>query len=336
MPRKNIENMMLVVVLSLTFALVGEAHAQSASDSLPDPYTPTENWAKMPPGRTWGAASGLGFDSKGNLWTLDRCGANTCAGKTDAPILEFDRSGQLVKSFGAGMLVFPHGLFVDEHDNVWVTDADGKDGKGQQVFKFSSEGKVLLTLGKAGVTGDGPDTFNRPSGVVIAPNGDIFVADGHGGDSNARVVKFSKDGKFLKTWGKKGSAPGEFNEPHAIAIDAQGRIFVADRGNNRIQIFDQNGEFLDQWTQFGRPSEIFIDHAGMMYVPDNTETRLPEWKRGIRIGTAKDGKLTAFIPDTDQDPAHPSIGAENVAADASGNVYGAEVVRKMIVKYVKH
>jgi DNA-binding beta-propeller fold protein YncE len=149
------------------------------------------------------------------------------------------------------------------------------------------------------------------------------------------VVKFSKDGKFIKAWGKKGSAPGEFNEPHSIAMDAQGRVFVADRGNNRIQIFDQNGEFLDQWMQFGRPSEIFIDRAGMIYVPDNTETRFPEWKRGIRIGTVKDGKVTAFIPDADQDPTHPSIGAENVAADADGNVYGAEVVRKMIVKYVK-
>jgi len=335
MPSETLRKGMLAATLFLACFLTPALRAQSPSDSLPDPYTPILNWAKMPEGRTWGAASGLAFDSKGNLWTLDRCGANTCAGKTDAPVLEFNTSGQLIKSFGSGLFIFPHGIYVDAHDNVWVTDADGKDGKGQQVLKFSPDGKLLMTLGKAGVAGDGPDTFNRPSGVVIAPNGDIFVADGHGGESNARVVKFSKDGKFIKAWGKKGSAPGEFNEPHSIAMDARGRVFVADRGNNRIQIFDQNGKFLDQWMQFGRPSEIFIDRSGMIYVPDNTETRFPEWKRGIRIGTVKDGKVTAFIPDADQDPTHPSIGAENVAADTSGNVYGAEVVRKMIVKYVK-
>src|SRR5205807_10332395 len=134
--------------------------------------------------------------------------------------------------------------------NVWITDAQGKDGKGHQVIKFSPEGKVLLTLGKAGVTGDGADTFNQPSDVVVAPNGDIFVADGHGGNSNARIVKFSKDGKFIKAWGKKGSAPGEFDTPHALAFDSKGRLFVADRANDRIQIFDQDGKFLDQWKQF--------------------------------------------------------------------------------------
>ncbi len=335
MAYKNRARFTLAAALVLTFVLVGGALAQTASDSLPNPYRPIENWAKLPEGRSWGAASGLAFDHQGNLWSLERCGGNSCAGKTEAPILEFDPSGRLVKSFGAGMIVFPHGLFVDGDDNVWVTDADGKDGKGQQVIKFSPDGKVMMTLGKAGVAGDGPDTFNRPSGVVVAPNGDIFVADGHGGDSNARIVKFSKDGKFLKAWGKKGSAPGEFNEPHGIAMDAKGRIFVADRANNRIQIFDQEGKFLEQWTQFGRPSEIFIDNNGTMYVPDNTETRIPEWKRGIRIGSVKDGKVSAFIPDADQDPTHPSIGAENVAADANGNIYAAEVVRKMIKKYVK-
>ena len=192
-------------------------------------------------------------------------------------------------------------------------------------MKFSPEGKLLMTLGKPGVTGDGPDTFNRPSGVVVAPNGDIFVADGHGGDSNARIVKFSKDGKFIKAWGKKGSAPGEFNGPHAIAMDSRGRIFVADRENARIQIFDQDGKFIDAWTQFGRPSGIYIDKNDMIYVPDNQSNSSTRMRKGIRIGSAKDGRVTAFIPDPDQDPKDGGIGAENVAVDANGNLYAAEV-----------
>src|SRR5207249_11764509 len=142
------------------------------------------------------------------------------------------------------MFVFPHGICVDKEGNVWVTDGDGKDGKGHQVFKFSPDGRVLMTLGKAGVAGDGPDTFNRPSDVIVAPNGDIFVADGHGGDSNARIVNFSKDGEFIKSWWKKGSATGDFDTPHNLAMDSRGRSSVRERAHNRIQTFDQDGKFL--------------------------------------------------------------------------------------------
>jgi DNA-binding beta-propeller fold protein YncE len=317
-----------LIALFLSLFLTARAFAQSAPESLPDPYQQgIENWAKLPDGRTWGSAAGISVDSKGNIWVFERCGVNSCAGRTEDPILEFDRSGHLVKSFGSGMFVFPHSIFVDKDDNVWVSDADGKDGKGQQVVKFSPDGKVLMTLGKAGVAGDGPDTFNRPSGVVVAPNGNIFVSDGHGGDSNARIVKFSKDGKFIKAWGKKGTGPGEFGELHAIAMDPKGRIFVADRGNLRIQIFDQDGNFLDQWTQYGRPSGIAIDKHGTIYVAGI--------QSGIRVGNTNDGKLTALIPPPKQDPGHGGMGPEGVAADDDGSVYGAEVNRKMVVKYVK-
>ena len=147
-----------------------------------------------------------------------------------------------------------------------MTDGLGKDGKGHQVFKFSPDGKVLLTLGKAGVAGNGPDEFNAPSSVLVAPNGDIFVGDGHGRETNARIVKFSKDGKFIKTWGKKGSGPGEIDIPHALAMDSRGRLFVGDRQNNRIQIFDQDGNYIDQWLQFSRPSGVFIDKNDIIYV----------------------------------------------------------------------
>ena len=250
---------------------------------------------------------------------VDRCGAKTCAGSDVAPIQKFDASGKLLKSFGAGMFIFPHGLFVDRQDNVWVTDGQGKDGKGHVVVKFSPDGKVLMTLGKPGVAGDRPDTFNAPSDVLVAPNGDIFVADGHGGDTNARMVKFAKDGKFIKAWGNKGPGPGEFQTPHGLAMDSAGRLFVADRANNRIQIFNQDGKFLAEWKQFGRPSGVYIDQHDMLYVADSqsAEKTNPGFQQGIRIGSAKDGKVVAFIPETKE------LGAlEGVAADAQGHVYG--------------
>jgi streptogramin lyase len=244
-----------------------------------------------------------------------------------------------VKAFGAGMFVLPHGLSVDPEGNVWVTDGVGREGKGHQVFKFSADGKVLMTLGKAGVAGSGPDEFNAPSAVLVAPNGDIFVADGHGGNTNARIVKFDKTGKFIKTWGKKGSAPGEMDGPHTLAMDSRGRLFLGDRGNNRIQIFDQDGNFIDQWAQFSRPSGVYIDKNDVIYVADSesgsvNKTRT-DWKRGIRIGSAKDGKVTAFIPDPNENATTTSA-AEGVTADAQGNIYGAEVGPKQVVRHVRN
>ena len=261
----------------------GAVYSRTAAptNSSPNPYRSIENAAKMPPGRTWGSTAGVAIDPDGtSVWVAERCGANNCAGSNLDPVLKFDASGNLVKSFGAGMFVFPHGIFVDRDGNVWVTDGQGKDGKGHQVFKFSPDGKVLLTLGKAGTAGDGPDTFNAPSAVLVAPNGDIFVGDGHGGNTNSRIVKFSKDGKFIKTWGKKGSAPGEFDTPHTLAMDLRGRLFVGDRNNNRIQIFDQDGKYIDQWPQFSRPSGVYIDKNDIIYVADfGIRIRLQESRR---------------------------------------------------------
>jgi sugar lactone lactonase YvrE len=298
-----------------------------------------EGWAKLPEGRTWGATSAVDVDRDGrSIWVAERCGANTCAGSSLPAVLLFDEAGRLTTSFGAGMFVFPHGIHVDRSGNVWVTDARGGEGKGHQVFKFSGDGKLLLTLGKPGIAGAEPDRFNQPSDVAVAADGAIFVADGHDQGSNARIVKFSKDGKFIKTWGKRGSAAGEFDTPHGLAFDPRGRLFVADRGNNRIQIFDQEGKFLEEWKQFGRPSGVYIDRNDVLYVADsesNSKTN-PGWKRGIRIGSVKDGKVTAFIPDPEPDPEKViTSGSEGVAADAAGNVYGAEVGSRTLKKYVK-
>jgi hypothetical protein len=345
-------------------------HAQrdmKPTNDLPNPYQTVANHFKLPPGRDWGSTSAVDIDKDGkSIWVAERCGANSCfdpaTGKMSTldPILKFDETGKLVKSFGAGMIVFAHGIWVDRDGNIWVTDGNGNQptpgrGRGRgadpnappppppdrpighQVFKFSPDGKVLLTLGKAGVAGDGPDTFNQPSDVITSANGDIFVADGHGGNSNARIVKFDKNGKFIKTWGKKGSAPGEFDIPHSLAFDSRGRLFVADRNNVRLQIFDQEGNFIDQWYQFSRISGIFIDKNDMLYAADSESSPTSHpggWKRGMRIGSAKDGKVLYFIPDPQTEPTGTSA-AEGVAVDAKGNVYGAEVGPKAVKKYVK-
>jgi|SRR5690242_8183676 len=311
--------------------------ATNEPNAQPNPYSTVENYFKMPAGRTWGAAAGVSVDSHNHIWVAERCGANSCAGSSLAPILEFDQSGKLLKSFGAGMFVFPHGLYVDKDDSVWVTDGQGKDGKGQQVFKFSPDGKVLLTLGKAGVAGEGPDTFNQPSAVIVAPNGDIFVADGHGGNTNARIVKFNKEGKYITAFGKHGSGPGDFSVPHCLAFDSKGRLFACDRGNNRIEIFDQDGKFIDQWTQFSRPSGIAIDKRGLIYVADSesNDKNHPGWKRGMRIGSVKEGTVMAFIPDPQDSSQGSTTAAEGVAVDAKGAIYGAEVGPKDLKKYVK-
>ncbi len=301
------------------FALSSAVLAQNVAptNNLPNPYKSITDWAKMPTGRTWGASAGVDIDPDGkSVWVLDRCGANTCFGSNLDPILKFDASGKLVKAFGGGMFVFPHGIFVDRQGNVWVTDGQGRGSQGHQVIKFNPNGQVLMRLGVAGVAGNNPYNFNMPSDVLVAPNGDIFVADGHGGESNNRIVKFDKTGKYLKEWGAKGSAPGQFDTPH-----------------------DQDGKFIESWAQFSRPSGIYIDKNDVIYVADSESESVSRnhngWKRGMRVGSAKDGSVTAFIPDPDN-VTMGSSAAEGVAVDKDGIIYGAEVGPKRLMRYVRN
>jgi sugar lactone lactonase YvrE len=343
----------LVLALLLCGQLAyGQADAQP-TNSLPNPYETVKDWAKMPEGRAWGSTSAVEIDKDGkSIWVAERCGTNSCQDSMLDSILHFDENGKLIKSFGAGLLIAPHGIFVDRDGNVWVTDctctgggARGADAaapaptKGHQVFKFSPDGKLLMTLGKAG-GGRDPEFFFQPNDVLVAPNGDIFISEGHASaaGSTARILKFSKDGKFIKSWGKLGTGQGEFDQPHALAMDSKGRLFVGDRNNNRIQIFDQDGMFLEQWRQFSRPSGIYIDKEDVIYVADSESESVARnhdgWKRGIRIGSAKDGSLKYLIPDP-VEKAPSTSAAEGVAADARGNVYGAEVGPRALKRYVK-
>jgi sugar lactone lactonase YvrE len=317
-------------------------------NDLPNPYQTVEGWARMPEGRTWGSSSAVDIDRDGrSIWVAERCGANNCVGSNLDPVLKFDSTGRLVKSFGAGMILSPHAISLDPEGNIWVVDcsctlgrnATAPAGKGHQIYKFTPDGKLLMTLGKAG-GGREPDYFYQPNDVLVAPNGDIFVAEGHSStdSSNARILKFSKDGKLVASWGKKGTGALEFDQPHTLAMDSKGRLFVGDRSNNRIQILSQDGRLLDTWYQFSRPSGIYIDKNDNIYVSDSESGSVNKahgnWKRGMRIGSAKDGKVIAFIPDTAENPPSTSS-AEGLAVDASGVIYGAEVGQKDLKRYVK-
>lgn len=362
-------------------------------NQAPNPYTTIEGYFKMPEGRAWGSTSAVDIDKDGKtIWVAERCAANSCwdAAKGEMSPLDtlfkFDTSGKLLLSTGKGMFVFPHGIHVDRDGNIWVTDGNDnlprrRPGQpadaplppppakvvGHQVHKFSPDGKHLMSLGKPGGNQPGqpadPASFYQPNDVITYPNGDILVAEGHGNaaPSTARLIRFDKTGKFLREFGKMGSGPdGEFMQPHGLAFDSRGRLFVADRSNNRIQILDaESYKTLDTWYQFSRLSGIFIDKNDMVYGADSESGSVNPphgaWKRGIRIGSAKDGKVLYFIEDpssvgetfsmVDGKPvmkkadgsngATGTLAAEGVAVDAAGNIYGAEVGPRKVQKYVK-
>lgn len=352
-PRGRYWLLVPLVATALAATATTQDDIQPVNDR-PNPYQTIRDWAKMPEGRSWGATGAIDVDRDGrSIWVAERCGpkpgaawqSDICLGSDLPAVLKFDASGGVVTSFGAGMFVWPHGLHVDRDGNVWVTDAraptpellakyrDDK-AKGHQVIKFSPEGKILLRLGQPGVAGDPPAALTEPVDVVTAPSGDIFVAEGHGGVG--RISKFDRNGKFITSWGRAGSGPGEFRTPHAIAMDSRGRLVVADRGNHRLQIFDQEGHFLEELREFSRVSDIHIDANDTLYAIDSESSanNHPGWRKGVRIGSLRDGKVAYFIPGHEtEDPA--GAAGEGVTVDAAGNVYAAEVTLRSVTKYVK-
>jgi sugar lactone lactonase YvrE len=358
-----------VAVAVASWMLAGTARAQAEvqpTNDLPNPYV-SAPWGRLPEGRQWGALSAVAIDNDGeSVWIADRCGSNpdappgapafqfdSCSGSKLAPVMKFDASGNFQRSFGAGLFLFPHKIYQDRAGNVWVVDQRGANerelkknpeekSKGHTVVKFSPEGKVLLVIGKPGVAGNPPGALTEPTSIVELPDGDILISEGHGGqaanappDTVARISRFTADGRFIRSFGKLGSGPGEFRTPHDLALDGQGRLFVADRGNMRIQILDQDGHFIAEWKQFSRPSSVVI-RDGLVYVADSESNGVaphPGWKRGVRIGSLKDGNVLYRIPDPLE--LKGTSDAEGIAVDAKGNVYGAEVGPRQVVKHSK-
>ena len=375
----------LSLALGVLFATAALPQVAPTNDA-PNPFTTIEGHFKMPAGREWGSTSAVDIARDGkSIWVAERCGRNAATGRATNrcldrasgewsphdPVMLFDANGTMVRSFGKGMIIFPHGIHVDRDGNVWVTD--GQDnfpaapGRGRgaaadapapppppppdkpvghQVFKFSPEGKLLMAFGKPGGNRPGqpadPASFYQPNDVITNQKGEIFVAEGHGdGTPSQRLVKLDRTGKFIKETGTRGNGPGQFIQPHALAFDSKGRLFVADRSNNRIQIYDQDLNLLETgWEQYSRISGLAIDRNDMLYAADSESGSVapsrPEWKRGIRIGSirdGKDGKIRYFIPDPST-ATTGTLAAEGVAVDPAGNVYGAEVGPAKLQKYV--
>ena len=335
----------------------GAARAAAANfitgEGLPNPApVVTRNWGQLPAGRKWGTSAGIDIDPKdGQVWAYERCGAGTAGGGPVScdnnlvdPIFKFDRrTGAVLANFGKGLMVTPHGIHVDKDGNVWIADfAHNEAGtKGQQVHKFNPKGEKLLSLGIAGKPGNADGQFNQPNDVVTGPDGSIYVSDGHDGQgmitnaaiaeglkrgATARISKFTADGKFIKSWGKLGVRHGEFRTPHAMVFDAKGRLWVADRGNHRLEIFDQEGNYLESRYMYGRISGMFIK-GDTMYAIDSESGPLNHvgWRNGVRIGHIDEDRITAFIgPFERDDRVYQGTAGEGVAVDADGNVYAAE------------
>ena len=347
---------LLAIVPRLAWAQRGATGPPEHADvepinHLPNPYETVRDWGTLPDGRTWGSVSAVNVDVDGrHIWAGDRCGKNSCAGSDLDPIVKLDSDGNVVLSFGAGLITWPHGIEVDSEGNVWIADARSANarelesfpdagGTGHTVLKFSPQGELLLTLGTPGETGDPPTHFTQPNDVLIAPDGSIFVGEAHnaqfldepGPGAIGRITKFAPDGTFIKSWGSWGYGDGQFRAPHSFAMDSQGRLFVADRGNRRIQIFDQDGNHLDTWYQFSRNSGIFIDQNDVLYAIDSEsdDNYNPGWRKGLRIGSAKTGEVWYFIREhvSERPSGMGGIGSmgEGVTVDAAGNIIAGEV-----------
>ena len=314
----------------------------------------TSNWGDLPAGREWGSTAGIDIDpTDGHIVAYERCGAGSfgsgvpinCDTNPVDPIFKFDRNtGEVLANFGGGLMMTPHGIDVDAEGNVWVTDFAGNEEgtKGHQVHKFSPEGELLMSLGVPGQTGNDGAHFNQPNDVIVAPDGSIFVSDGHNGQGmitnealaegrergdTARIMKFAPDGTFIKQWGQLGLEHGEFRTPHAMEFDSKGRLWVADRGNHRIEIFDQEGNYLESRYTYGRISGLFITADDEVYAIDSESSPLshPMWRNGVRIGHIDSDHTTAMIPPFErEDRLYQGTAGEGVAVDADGNVYAAE------------
>lgn len=236
-------------------------------------------------------------------------------------------SGILLRRWGADLFAMPHGLTIDDHDNVWLTDVAL-----QQVYKFSPDGRLLLTLGERGVAGADARHFNRPTAVAVADDGSFYVSDGY---KNTRVMKFSADGKFLFQWGTKGAGPGQFDLPHWVALDASGNVYVADRSNQRIQVFDSAGHYMSQWAgnQLGRPYAIAIDRRGTAYIADGGDQPDGPPDRSAWVLARLDGTPIVRVGRFGNYDGQFEL-AHSIAVDGNAAVYVGDITGARVQKFV--
>jgi streptogramin lyase len=330
--------------------------------ALPNPYARDETFFKIPKDMKLGSVSGIRIDKDGHsIWIYQRCGgSDVCIGNHSPVLWKFDQNGNLVKAIVTDQVVYPHGLYVAPDGNLWVTDLQsnvdfsGQPGgykgrnfptnltpNGAQVVEFSPEGKLLMKLGTPGVYGTDNAHFSQPSAVAVDNDGFVYVADGHDSlPANNRIMKFDRTGKFVKSWPT--CLPSDAHQldcSHALALDSKGHLFVGNRGNSEVNVFDNEGKLLATWKQFGKPSGLFIDKNDILYSGDS-ESSVREGNahvRGIHVGSAETGVVTAFIPDVLGNPVpwfplRGTTGPEGVAA-ADGYIYAAQVTPFGLARY---
>ena len=297
---------LVTCISSLSLAGPTEAAEPKPRESSSTGYHLVADFPRLPAGWSLGAVSGVTTDSSSNVLVFHR---------GEHPILVFDHHGRFLRSFGDGMFASAHGLRVDANGNIWVTD-----NANHTVTKFSHDGKTLMTLGEKNVAGEDATHFNKPTDIAFAPNGDFYIADGYG---NSRVAKFNQEGKFLMTWGKKGAGPGEFNLPHAVQLDAAGHVYVGDRENDRVQVFDANGKFLRQFGGFA-PFGLFITPDAILFVADGRANKI--------LKMTLDGKVLASWGKTGAEPGNFQM-PHGLTVANDGTVYVSEITGKRVQKF---
>ena len=311
--------------------LIGQV---AAADQPPMNYRVVHGWPVLPENSILDEVSAVAVNAHGDVLVLQRGGRkwpeSDMLDQTPIPvptIFVFDgRTGSLLTKWGEKLFALPHSLTVDREDNVWVTDVAL-----HQVYKFSRDGKLLLRLGERGIAGADTSHFNRPTDVAVALDGSFYISDGY---RNSRVLKFSRDGRFLSQWGTRGTGPGQFNLPHGIATDAAGRILVVDRQNARIQVFDRASNYVTQWSgvHFVSPQDIAVASDGTAFVVDIGDDKLPD-RSGVLV-FKRDGSLIGRFGRYGNYDGQFLI-AHGVAVGKGGEVYVADFTGRRVQKFVR-
>lgn len=276
----------------------------------PLPHKVVKDWAKLPKGWNFGECSGVAVDRQDNVWVFNR-GAH--------PVIQFDKNGNFLQAWGEGLFKSSHGMRIDAGGNVWAVDV-----KGHLVLKLSPAGQVQMVIGRKAGDNDSREYFNEPTGIAIAANGDLFISDGY---VNSRVVKFNQDGDYLTHWGSKGDGDGQFNLVHDVTIDSAGKVYVADRTNQRVQIFDRNGTFLGKWTGIGAPwGLIYVAKENGIYMCDGLNNRV------IKLGL--DGQVQGVLGSQGRVQGKFDY-AHNIAVDSEGSIYVVEIKNWRVQKFAK-
>lgn len=317
----------------LTFMLVGswDGHLIEAAESR---YVAVHNWPALPEGTTLGLCAGVGIDSHDNVFVFHRNGRLWRTPFPKDPIPEptvsviDGKTGRLLTSWGAGEFVMPHGLTLDHEDNVWLTDV----GR-HQVFKFTPDGTLLLALGERGKPGADRGHFNLPTDVAVLADGSFYVSDGY---RNARVVKFDAAGRCQFEWGGKGTDPGKFDLPHGIAVDHGGRVFVCDRGNSRLQVFDPHGKFLAEWKgpAIGRPYGVSVASDGHVFVIDGGDQSAHQPPRSKAVELDAAGNVVDTFGSFGMEPGQFRLG-HDIAVARDGSIYVAEGQGRRVQKFIR-